>query len=80
MRKNKITPKKVVYIILTTFMGGLLGCIVYGLLALTLPLRPIAYPLLVVFGAISGIPLGFHWWQIVYIKKMTWKKWWNKKR
>lgn len=78
MKKDKITPKKVVYIILTAFMGGLLGCIAYGLLSLILPLRPITYPLLVVFGGISGIPLGFRWWHIVYIEKRTWKKWVSK--
>lgn len=69
--------KKAVYIFLTMVLGGLLGCLAYGLTTLISPkamaFSTILFDILILAGIISGFFLGFRWWRIVYVEHRHWR-------
>jgi hypothetical protein len=81
--KEKMSPKKVVYIILTSILGTLVGFIAFELLSIrcaTIGLLSFSYFwTLILAGAISGFFLGFRWWRIVYIEHRHWSNWHRRK-
>lgn len=83
-KTEKMSPKKMVYIILTILLGSILGCLAYGLGSIactkTGPLPAPLFWILILTGAVSGYFLGFRWWRIVYIEHRHWRNWRKKKR
>lgn len=70
-----MTLKKTFYIILTMVFGGIMGCLIYGLISLAVLLPVILYKVFVLAGAFGGFFLGFYWWRIVYIEHRHWHHW-----
>lgn len=81
--EDRMSPKKVVYIILTMVLGSILGCLAYGLLSLacvkTGPVPTALFWILILSGAVSGYFISFRWWRIVYIEHRHWRNWREKK-